>query len=557
MLVRSLRLLALAVLTAVAPLAASSAFALTPSPPSLAKAGEITFCTELGQPPAAYIDADGMTSVGFEVDLMKAIGSELGLKTRIINYKLAGLLGALDSNKCDAVMATMGVTPERLNRYNYVEYIKSASGLLVPRGNPLRLQTYEDLSARRVAVNQGSSNERRLKEASERLVKAGRPPINILTYPTYAVAFRELEMGRVDAFASAALTRSYYLSRSSGRFEIGGTPVPPNPFGIMLRKTDVEEAFAIRDAWRALLADGTVQKIVGKWGAEQAGPLCDGYCDHPGASGLAGGVEPPKPGEAQAARAPVRFDVPFFLDFVFRPSQALLRGLGLTILAAGVSLACGASLGILLAIGGLSRFKALHAFNQLFVGFFRGTPVLVQLVLIYFGVPALMGGVDIFPATMSILGLRLSGALVAGIVTFSLHEAAYMSEIFRAGIQSIDIGQGEAAKSLGMPPGLAMRRIILPQAFRVIVPPLGNQFNIMLKTTSLLSVIAIPELFHVADAVQSATYKSFEVYLGVSIYYLALTGSWTLIQRQIEARMRSGKVRVAPAAGGDLGLSRR
>jgi polar amino acid transport system permease protein len=236
----------------------------------------------------------------------------------------------------------------------------------------------------------------------------------------------------------------------------------------------------------------------------------------------------------------MQFNVGFFLNFVFSPPAALLHGLAITVFAAIISMFIGVMLGGLLAMAGLSKFIPLRWFNQLFIGFFRGTPVLVQLVLIYFGLPSLMGGIDLFPPAIPFFGIDLSGALVAGIVTFSLHEAAYMSEIIRAGILSIDIGQWEAAKSLGMTPLLTMKRIIMPQALRVIVPPLGNQFNIMFKTTSLLSVIAVPELFHVADAIQSATYRTFEVYLGVAVYYIALTAIWTLIQRRLERRVSRG-----------------
>jgi len=236
----------------------------------------------------------------------------------------------------------------------------------------------------------------------------------------------------------------------------------------------------------------------------------------------------------------MQFNVGFFLNFVLSPPAALLHGLVITVFAAVISMSIGVVLGGLLAMAGLSRLTPLRWFNQLYIGFFRGTPVLVQLVLIYFGLPSLMGGIDLFPPAIPLFGISLSGALLAGIVAFSLHEAAYMSEISRAGILSIDTGQWEAAKSLGMTPKLTMRRIIMPQALRIIVPPLGNQFNIMFKTTSLLSVIAVPELFHVADAIQSATYRTFEVYLGVSIYYLAITAVWTIIQRWLEHRVSRG-----------------
>ncbi|WP_176086869.1 amino acid ABC transporter permease [Martelella sp. HB161492] len=247
----------------------------------------------------------------------------------------------------------------------------------------------------------------------------------------------------------------------------------------------------------------------------------------------------------------LNFDTAYFLHFVFEPSPIMLKGMMLTVIAAILSQIGGVLLGGALAVAGLSRSHLFRTVNQVYIFLFRGTPVLVQLVLIYFGLPYFLGGFDLFPPHIPLGPLMLSGALVAGIVTFILHEAAYMSEIIRAGILSIEEGQEEASKSLGMTPATTMLHIILPQAIRVIIPPLGNQFNQMLKTTSLLSVIAVPEMFRIAEEMQSATYKSFEVYLGVSVYYLFLTGVWTLIQMQIERRYgtRRGKTLAMGAAG--------
>ncbi len=230
------------------------------------------------------------------------------------------------------------------------------------------------------------------------------------------------------------------------------------------------------------------------------------------------------------------FDLAYFLQFVLRPSPALLHGLWITVGAAIAAQLIGLVLGTLLALAGLSRHVALGAFNQAYIWFFRGTPVLVQLMMVYFGLPYLIG-FDLFPFEMGRGPLVMEGALVAGILTFGLHEAALMSEIARAGISSVDRGQVEAAKSLGMWPILTFRRIVLPQAVKVIVPPLGNQFNNMLKTTSLLSVIGVGELFRAADEMQAASFKTFEVYLGISVYYLALTAAWTILQKLIERRL--------------------
>lgn len=232
----------------------------------------------------------------------------------------------------------------------------------------------------------------------------------------------------------------------------------------------------------------------------------------------------------------LQFNTEFFLNFVFHPQPFLLQGLGLTIIAALLSQIIGTVLGIMLAMAGMSRYILLRSINQVYLWLFRGTPVLVQLVLIYFGLPYLLG-FDLFPSEMTAGPLSVPGALVAGIISFGLHEASYMSEITRSGIIAIDYGQTEAAKALGMPPRLLMRRIILPQTIPVIFPALGNQFNNMLKTTALLSIIGVSEMFRVAEQLQAATFMTFEVYMGVSIYYLLLTAGWTLIQMLLERKL--------------------
>lgn len=242
----------------------------------------------------------------------------------------------------------------------------------------------------------------------------------------------------------------------------------------------------------------------------------------------------------------VVFDPSFFLKFVFSPSPALLKGLVATVAAAAVAQLLGTIIGGVLAIAALAPGRVFRGFNQIYIWFFRGTPVLVQLVLIYFGLPYLVG-FDLFPSVMHLGPFMISGALTAGILAFGLHEGAYMSEITRAGITSIPRGQWESAQAIGMTPGMTMRRIILPQALPLLVPALGNQFNNMLKTTSLLSVIGVAEMFRVAEQTQAATFMTFEVYLGVSVYYLALTGVWTIVQHFIEKRLsrhiRSNRIR--------------
>jgi polar amino acid transport system permease protein len=221
---------------------------------------------------------------------------------------------------------------------------------------------------------------------------------------------------------------------------------------------------------------------------------------------------------------------------VFNPGPVFLSALWTTISIAVVSQAAGVLLGLVLALMRRSRIWPLRIFSYLYVLVFRGTPVIVQIFFVYFGANLLVG-FDLFPREVSFGFIQVSGAIVAGIAALSLNEGAYMSEIIRSGIDAVDKGQLEAARSLGMWPGLAMRRIILPQAARVIIPPLGNEFNAMIKTTSLLSFIGVYEIFEDADIHYSTTFRPVEYFTAVAIWYLLLTTVWSLIQAVIENRL--------------------
>src|SRR4051794_7166961 len=180
------------------------------------------------------------------------------------------------------------------------------------------------------------------------------------------------------------------------------------------------------------------------------------------------------------ASASLNFDWHFFWRFAFHPSAGLLKGLEITIYASVIAQCAGMAIGTTSALAALSRYRLLRILSALYVLFFRGTPLLVQMFLVYFGTPYLFG-VDLFPVTIDVAGIDVPGAVVAGIVALSINEGAYMSEIFRGAIQAVPRGQVEAAKALGMTQRTLLRRVVLPQAFRIAIPPLGNEFNSLLK----------------------------------------------------------------------------
>ena len=157
----------------------------------------------------------------------------------------------------------------------------------------------------------------------------------------------------------------------------------------------------------------------------------------------------------------------------------------------------------------------------------------MQIVFIYSGLAA-AGLLNFHDITVA--GITIPGNLQAGIFALAVNESAYMAEIYRAGISAMDRGQFEAAKALGMPPGMMMRHVVLPQAFRIILLPIGNQFNIMLKNTTLVSVIGVSEMLLVTETINSATFRTFELYSVLAIYFLLLTSVWNLFMGWAERR---------------------
>src|SRR5919198_4954963 len=225
---------------------------------------------------------------------------------------------------------------------------------------------------------------------------------------------------------------------------------------------------------------------------------------------------------------------------LFHPDHVFARALWTTVYIAVVSQAIGVVLGLVAALMRMSRIWPLRALSGLYVLVFRGTPLLVQIFFVFFGANLLLG-FTLIPNNLDFGVFRLDGAVVAGILALGLNEGAYMREIIRAGIDAIDKGQMEAAKSLGMTHRLAMRRIVPPQAARVIVPPLGNEFNNMMKTSSLIFFIGVYELFGDADVHYSTTFQPVEYFLAVAFWYLVLTTAWSLIQAQIERRLAASE----------------
>ncbi|MGO8946665.1 MAG: amino acid ABC transporter permease [Ktedonobacterales bacterium] len=231
-------------------------------------------------------------------------------------------------------------------------------------------------------------------------------------------------------------------------------------------------------------------------------------------------------------------------DYFF--ASDILQGVVITIVLSVIAQFLGSVIGLLLYFLRRSKQGWIRALAIAYITVFRGTPLLVQILFLYAFLPY-VGLARPLIATNLFAHLGFTNqipldAFLSGCVALALNEGAYMAEIVRAGIDSIDVGQLEAARSLGMTYALAMRRIVLPQALRVIVPPLGNEFNSMLKSSSLVSVISVGELLESAQSRAAALASPLELLTIAGIWYLILTSIWALIQASIERRLNASNI---------------
>jgi polar amino acid transport system permease protein len=284
----------------------------------------------------------------------------------------------------------------------------------------------------------------------------------------------------------------------------------------------------------------------------------------------AGGTRPPaqRPtnrmeGVAQAsARVPFRLKVAIvwaviflLLGFLFNAADFntqfmrdradyVVKGLVYTLTIAFFAILLAILLALIGALGRLSRNPIAYGVSGFYTSFFRGTPLIVQLFLIAFALPIVVGNLGLPSWLEDLLTLD---SLVAGILALGLNYGAYMTEIFRAGIQSVSHGQSEAAEALGMTYGQKMKRVVLPQAFRVIIPPTGNEFIAMMKDTALVSFIGATvgqeEIFRRAQLVGTRDFLPLEAYLLAAGMYWALTAIFTFFQSRLERRIGKGYVR--------------
>ena len=457
--------------------------------------------TEPAFPPFEMQAEDGQGFIGFDIDLFKAIGEEAGLEIQFQSMPFDGLIPALQSRNIDAAISGMTITAERAQTVDFTRpYFQSGLAIAVRKDSKNEIKNFDDLANKKIAVAIGTTGAQEAQTI---------PGAEISTFDNSALALKELSNGRVDAVVNDAPVTLYAIKIGNlDDIEVVGELLTEEYYGIALPK-DSPNLVKINDALDRLLQSGEYRRIYQQWFAGEPPDLPL--------------VAPALQGEGAS------------FSWI-RTFQTLLWGALVTIMLTGFSVLFGTIGGTLLAIASISDFKPLTWLTRVYIDFFRGTPLLVQIFMIYFGLPSLLQE----------LGLDFSfDRLPAAVTALSLNSAAYLAEIIRGGIQSIDRGQWEASQSMGMSWMQTMRYVIFPQAFRRMLPPLGNEFITMIKDTSLVAIIGFEELFRQGQLMVATTYRAFEIYAAVALIYLLLTFvasrvfSW--LEKRLDPVRRSSK----------------
>jgi len=422
---------------------------------------------------------------GFDIDLIRAVGDAAGFTVQFQTIAFDGIIPALQARTVDAAVGAMTITPERAKAVSFSRpYFKAGLAIAV-QTETQDIKTFDDLQGKKIAVQIGTTGAETAKKI---------PNADIRTFNEAVLALQELRNGNVDAVINDAPTTLYALRtgnlsgiRVTGDFlteEYYGIPTPLNSPNLPL----------INQGLTTILSNGAYQKIYQKWFNAQPPQLPQSVP----------GLAPPSQ-QSNSLQ---------FLNIIFNALPVLLAGALVTLALAIISALFGLLGGSLLGIAHLSSLFWLRWAARAYIDFFRGTPLLVQIFMIYFGIPALIQS----------LGMQFTfDRFVAAVLALSCNGSAYIAEIVRAGIQSIEVGQSEAARSLGLNPLQTMRYVIFPQALRRMLPPLGNEFISLLKDTSLVAIIGFEELFRQGQLIVATTYKPFELYAAVALIYLLLT----------------------------------
>lgn len=416
---------------------------------------------------------------GVDIDLAKKIAKDNNLKLKIVNMSFDSLLGALKTGKIDIIISGMTSTPERKKQVDFSDsYMMTKNIMLVKKDKVNEYKDIKDFNNKKVGAQKGTEQE---KIAQTEIENASITSLSRL--PDVILA---LKSGKVEGAVVEKPVAEAYLKQ--------------NPkLGISNVKFNEEEKDTViavpKDSPKLLSQiNKTIKEVKDKG-------LIDKYMTN-------------------AANA-MNDDN----GFISKYGSFFLKGIKITILISLIGVALGSILGAFVALMKLSKIKIISWIASIYIEILRGTPMLVQVFIVFFGITAA-------------LGLDIS-ALVCGTIALVINSSAYIAEIIRAGINAVDKGQMEAARSLGLNYRQTMKSVIMPQAIKNILPALGNEFVTLIKESSIVSTIGVGEIMFNAQVVQGISFDPFTPLLAAAALYFVLTFVLTRIMNMIEGRLNA------------------
>jgi polar amino acid transport system substrate-binding protein len=440
--------------------------------------------------------------VGYELEMVEALAAAMNRKPEFIPTDWETIVTSLQRGEFDVVVNGLEPTEDRARVILFSKPYYIFQLQLTVRKNETRINSLEDCRKRMVGTL-GNTAASRLMEKEGIPFKGYADPVG---------AYRDLELGRVDAVLMDVPMEAFY-ARPNPKLKPAGEPFMRGAYVIGLRKGDEALKAEVDAGIDKIVRDGTLERILRKWSLWndaqldlQPKPVTDGA-----------------PGAASPEEAVVKYEM---TSSSFNWAEALwrlTRAAMVTVLLSLGAMVIAVTLGLALAVGQSRGPSFVRFICTVYVEFFRGTPVLVQLLFLYFGLP--------------LVGLAMPGWLTA-LVGLGLNYAAYESQVYRAALEAVPKGQLEAAYALGMSPVLAFRRIVLPQALRIALPPMTNDFVSLFKDTSVAFAISVWELATAYRELANASGEFMLLGAIVSAFYLLMSLPLAHLARRLEQRLQ-------------------
>jgi polar amino acid transport system substrate-binding protein len=449
-------------------------------------------------------DPDKM--LGFETEIVAALAQELNAEPQFFQNNWEGLIQGLNRKDYDLVINGLEITPDRAAEVHFSQPYYYTSESLAVRKTTNDVTKLEDLKGRRVGTLEGSLAQRILKEQKF--------PIEVVPYAEEVNVYSDLALGRIDAVLLDEPIALYY-GKPNPELKLVGEPIGEMAYGIATRKDDIQLGARIETALNHLIRDGTLRTILERWNLWNS---LTAKAWHMDAQSLTKAVAYDKYLETAWLERPWKDKLQRYISFL----PLLARGARMTLEISILSMVLAMILGLLTALTRLYGPAPLRWLAVSFVELWRGTPLLIQLYLIFYGLPH--------------LGLRLDPFLAA-VLGLGLNYGACEAENYRAGILSIPKAQMDASQALGMSWWQSLRYIILPQAVRVVIPPVTNDFIALLKDSSLVSVISMVELTTTYGQLASTYFDYLGIGLLTAAIYFLIGLPFVRLSRYFESHM--------------------